>query len=719
MADINDFINQYMPAAIKAASQIGTDPAHVLGQWGLETGWGRSVIPGTNNLGNIKAVQGQSGTAARDNQLGTVDQYANYSSPDASAQAYADLLSHPRYQGTSQSGGDTSQFVGALVNGGYAQDKNYGAKLNSAIATVKATGAVPTLADMKSTLAQEVAHDYAQGVPAASIVSGLLNSNLAGADVKAALARGVPADRIVSVIGGDPLAHFKATDPGEKVKAQGFLTNLGQGASNAVGDLANGARQLGDRLTGDDAALKENQAAQAKLEADPARQALGHTWGGNIGSGGVKALPYLAAGIVAPEGLLPMLAVNGGVGAASGALKPTTGDGQFAHNIGVEGALGAVGGGVGYGLGKGMTALASKALGGDAAATARMAEAQAQGLPVNVASVSGPNGFWRNVAESMPENRSVLAAQGNADSAVAGKVAEGLGLKGYEGPIDTHMLNTARPAIKQALDDATNVTVTLPQSLKADLQGLVKTGTNPLTEGIANNSTVNAAINNLNKAIDSGTPVAGSDLQGLASELKGLLYNQSTSHSEKQLASNVIDKINGSLTSNMTPEQQAAFAAANNNYRNMLAVQKMVKASNDTGVVTPRQMLQAAKTGSFSNSFLKGDAPFQDLAGTASDLYGPSAGKGLGSVIGKAIGHPGDHSLMAAAVLEPHTGIPLYLAKKAAGALIGKAATSTNPMMIRLLTGAGGKQLDPVLASAIARALGGTGAAGTAGSLGP
>lgn len=108
MADINDFINQYMPSAVKAAAQLGTDPAHVLGQWGLETGWGRSVIPGTNNLGNIKALPGQSGTAAKDNQLGTTDKYANYDSADASAQAYADLLSHSRYKGAVQSGGNTN-----------------------------------------------------------------------------------------------------------------------------------------------------------------------------------------------------------------------------------------------------------------------------------------------------------------------------------------------------------------------------------------------------------------------------------------------------------------------------------------------------------------------------------------------------------------------------------------------------------------------------------
>lgn len=707
-----------MPAAIKAAAQLGTDPAHVLGQWGLETAWGKSVIPGTNNLGNVKAVQGQSGTAAKDNQLGTVDKYANYDSADASAQAYANLLSNPRYQGVAQSGGDTSQFVGSVVKGGYAEDKQYDKKLNGAIAAVRATGTVPSFADMKNQLAQEVTQDYARGIPVAQIVAGLLNSNLAGADVKQALAQGKTADRIIEIIGGQPLAQFKATDPGEKVKQQGFVTNLAQGASNAVGDLANGARQLGDRVIGDDAALKQRQAEQATIEANPARRALENTWGGKIGSGGVKAIPYLVAGAVAPEGLIPVLLANGAAGAASGALTPTTGDGQFLKNIGTDAAFGALAGGGAYGLAKGATAMAAKALGGDAAATARLAAANQAGLPADVASVSGPGGFWRAVSESMPSNGNVAAAQANADLAVAAKVAEGIGLKDYQGAIDTNMLNTARPAIKQALDDATNVHVLLPQSLKADLQAIAQRGTNSLTDGIANHSTVNTAINNLSKAVDSGVPVAGTDLQGLASELKGLLYNQGTSHGEKQLAADVIEKINGSLTSNMTPAQRAAFQAANDNYRNLLAVQKMVKASNDTGVVTPRQMLQAAKTGSFSNSFLKGEAPFQDLAGVASDLYGPSAGKGLGSVIGKAIGNPGDHSLMAAAVLEPHTGVPLYLAKKAANALMGKMASSQNPTVIRLLTGAGGKPIDPMLASAIARALGG-GAAGATGSFRP
>ena len=51
---VSKFIEQYMPAAIAAGNKIGVSPHVLLGQWGLETGWGKSVIPGTNNLGNIK-----------------------------------------------------------------------------------------------------------------------------------------------------------------------------------------------------------------------------------------------------------------------------------------------------------------------------------------------------------------------------------------------------------------------------------------------------------------------------------------------------------------------------------------------------------------------------------------------------------------------------------------------------------------------------------------
>lgn len=604
----------------------------------------------------------------------------------------------------------------SLANRGFLpkETSDYVTKLSGHLQGNSHGAAQPFSADVVAATQNAVVSMIQSGASAQTIVLSLGKSSVAPM-IHQMASGGLSPDEIVQQVGGTQLANLRAVQ--QQVNAQGFGTNVAQGASNAVGDMANGARQLGNRVIGDDAALKERQAEQAAKEADPARIALGNTGGGMVGNIGVKAVPYIAAAALAPQGLLPALLVNGGVGAASGAITPTTGDGQFVRNIFTEGALGAAGGGAGHYIGKGTSALASKVLGGDAAATARLAQAQAQGLPANVASINGPNGFWRNLAESMPENRSVIASQVNSDRAIATKVGEGLGLRDYTGPIDTNMLNSARPAIKQALDDATNVSVMLPQSMKTELQALIRSGTNPLTEGIANNSTVNAAIGNLTKAIDSGTPVAGSDLQGLASELKSLLFTQGASHGEKQLASGVIDKINGSLTSNMTQAQATAFKTANEQYRNLLSVQKMVKASNDTGVVTPRQMLQAAKTGSFSNSFLKGDAPFQNLAGVASDLYGPSAGKGLGAVIGKATN---SHGLDAAALIMHPSPMTLagVGAKSLATNLLARAATSESPAMIRLLTGAGGRPMNPILASAISRALGG-GTASVAGLLGP
>jgi hypothetical protein len=139
----------------------------------------------------------------------------------------------------------------------------------------------------------------------------------------------------------------------------------------------------------------------------------------------------------------------------------------------------------------------------------------------------------------------------------------------------------------------------------------------------------------------------------------------------------------------------------------------MVSLSNDTGVVSPRQLVQAVKTGGFKNQFLKGDAPYQELANTANDLYGPANGKGLGNVIGKALGdgHDKDFAIYAA-LTHPVTGAVLA-GKAIAKKLLSKAATSTNPALVKLLTRTSGKSVDPVIASYISKALGSTGSAAT------
>ena len=363
------------------------------------------------------------------------------------------------------------------------------------------------------------------------------------------------------------------------------------------------------------------------------------------------------------------MAAQGGAGVLQGATTPTTGDDQFLKNIATDAVLGAGTDGLVRGAGAVVPKLAGAAM--PKVDQALVDAGHAQGLPVRLMDVS-PG--WKQLAEGMPTNGSITTAREQADSALTKKIAEGVGLNDYTGQIDSNFLNTARQPIKTALDNATNVSIVLPESMRADLQNVVAKSANPLTDGIADSSVVTKAINNLTKAIDNKTAVSGVDLQGLNSELKDLLHNPNISSSQKQVASNLIDKINGTLNDAMTPEQAAAYKLANSQYANLKAVERMVRTSNDSGVVTPRQIVMAAKTGTFKNSFLKGEAPYQDLGTTAASLYGPANGKGIGDIIAKAAGGH-DEAMIAAAILHPHVGIPTYLVKKAAQAVLGKLAT--------------------------------------------
>ncbi|MBC8642137.1 glucosaminidase domain-containing protein [Caballeronia sp. EK] len=127
------FIAQHQGTAQAAGQKLGVDPDLLLAQWGLETGWGKSVVPGTNNLGNIKDFSG-GGLAARDNMTGSTDNYRAYSSPDAFAADQASLLAR-KYPGVVGAGSDVQKFAGGLR--GYAEDPNYGAKLASVVQTVQ------------------------------------------------------------------------------------------------------------------------------------------------------------------------------------------------------------------------------------------------------------------------------------------------------------------------------------------------------------------------------------------------------------------------------------------------------------------------------------------------------------------------------------------------------------------------------------------------------
>lgn len=136
---VADFTATYGAAAARAGKALGVDPLVLLGQWGMETGWGKSVVPGTNNLGNIKDFSG-GGVAATDNANGSNDKYRAFATADDFADHYVGLVGR-KYQGAIGAGSDALKFGNALAAGGYAEDPKYADKVRAA--TWTAAGVPP------------------------------------------------------------------------------------------------------------------------------------------------------------------------------------------------------------------------------------------------------------------------------------------------------------------------------------------------------------------------------------------------------------------------------------------------------------------------------------------------------------------------------------------------------------------------------------------------
>lgn len=132
-ANVENFRKQYNDVAVAAGRSLGVSPDVILSQWGLETGWGKSIIPGTNNLGNIKDLSGN-GVAATDNMNGSKDKYRAYNSPEEFAADYVSLVKrkYPAAVGAN----DPLAFAIALKDGGYAEDPNYVKSLTGAYTTI-------------------------------------------------------------------------------------------------------------------------------------------------------------------------------------------------------------------------------------------------------------------------------------------------------------------------------------------------------------------------------------------------------------------------------------------------------------------------------------------------------------------------------------------------------------------------------------------------------
>ncbi|WP_186157040.1 glycoside hydrolase family 73 protein [Burkholderia gladioli] len=216
MADILGFVQQYAPVAAAVGQRIGVSPDVLLGQWGLETGWGKSVVPGTNNLGNIKGP----GVAATDNQTGSTDQYRAYATPAAFGSDFANLITG-RYQDALGTGSDAAAYGKALQSGGYAEDSKYASKLSGAVDMVRKFGSAIASALSGSASAAELTPAQQGAAPVISPTGQQINPASPGAASAAPGSSGAPAspgssgdpllDMASGVMSGKPVAAAAAT----------------------------------------------------------------------------------------------------------------------------------------------------------------------------------------------------------------------------------------------------------------------------------------------------------------------------------------------------------------------------------------------------------------------------------------------------------------------------------------------------------------------------
>ncbi|WP_176158786.1 glycoside hydrolase family 73 protein [Burkholderia multivorans] len=517
MADVQGFIQQYGPVAAAVSQRIGVAPDVLLGQWGLETGWGKSVIPGTNNLGNIKGP----GVAAKDNQTGSVDQYRAYASPLDFGNDFVNLISS-NYRNAVGKGSDATAYAGALKAGGYAEDPKYVGKLASAVDMVRKFGDTIASALSGAANASELTPAQISGAPVISPTGQRLNApQMATAPAPAAstpttstgdplldMAHGVmggttkPANSVSAASAApasadtDPLmamassvmaAKGEASQPsdattkplvsatsanaplqpsvtGQPWQTPGSVTmGIGDAIKGGVQSLVHGGAWLANKIAPDSQFAKDINAAVPQvdqtIQSQNAQYGVQRAADGGTGIdvgrmfGQMVGAAPLAATMPVGSGVLGSIGAGALSGAANSLLEPVTTPGNFLQQKLGQAAMGAAVGSVANPLTKAVGAAISPTVG---AAQQKLLDA---GVPLTPGQILG-GGAARTEAKltSVPVLGDMI--KGAQQRALAGfnkatydQVLEPLGQK-YTGPVGSEGVANVQSTISQAYDDA-------------------------------------------------------------------------------------------------------------------------------------------------------------------------------------------------------------------------------------------------------------------------
>jgi len=359
MAGASDFIDQYLPIVSGVAQKYNLDPRQLLSQIALETGFGKHVIPGSNNPGNIKQFGG-GGVSAVDNQTGTTDNYHAYPTLEAGVDAMGSLLAR--------------KYAGGTNLTGYAEDPNYQAKLQKVGAQLDA--AAPGPLDPSTIKWDDAAAPAQNAAPQPGQIKW--DDEGSAAPVKAAPAapKATPRQQLA-----DNLTN-------------NWLDQVTQGALHSVTNTIGGVAQKGAHAIGD---VVSNLGG---TNAGPAINHIGDAIASYL-SQGTPNTPAGIAGQVLGGSVLPVPAATGITraalqGATLGAAQPVQNpDQNFWSQTGKQALIGAAAGGAGGAAGRlisgfqptaaaqavndlGVTPTVGQALGG----TAKSVEERLNSLPI-------------------------------------------------------------------------------------------------------------------------------------------------------------------------------------------------------------------------------------------------------------------------------------------------------------------------------------------------